>query len=146
MSIGLSPQPTLDDNTRQTLIALADLLIPADERMPSASQAGVGGEWIDRALAARADWAADFIALLENAHGKDPRAVLAELQVASPASFTMLTEMVAGAYFMNTEVRTLIGYPGRRAIPIRESSEEQQELQELMEPVISRGPIYRSCS
>ena len=145
MSIELSRQPTLDDSTRQTLIALADLLIPAGERMPSASQAGVGGEWIDRALAARVDWVADFVALLQNARGKDPRMVLAELQVSAPASFTMLTELVAGAYFMNTEVSKLIGYPGRRAIPIQESAEEQQELQELMEPVIRRGPIYRSC-
>lgn len=146
MSIELSRQSTLDDSGRQTLMALADLLIPADERMPSASQAGVGGEWIDRALAARADQAADLVALLVDARGKDPHVVLAELQVAKPASFSMLAELVAGAYLMNTEVRKLIGYSGQRAIPILESSAEQQELQELMEPVLRRGPIYRSCS
>lgn len=145
MSTEISQKSTLDESARQTLIALADLLIPASERMPSASQAGVGGEWIDRALAARGDWVADLVALLENARGKEPRTVLAELQVSAPPSFTMLTELVAGAYLMNPDVRKLIGYSGQRAIPIRESSEEQQELQELMAPVIRRGPIYRSC-
>ncbi len=145
MSTGLSRQSTLDDSARQTLIGLADVLIPIGERMPSASQAGVGGEWIDRALAARSDWFADFVALLQDARGKDPRTVLAELQVSAPASFTMLTELVAGAYLMNTEVRKLIGYSGQRAIPIQESPEDQQELQELIDPVKRRGPIYRSC-
>ena len=111
--------------------------------MPSAGQAGVGGEWIDRALAARSDWAADLLALLERVRGKDYRATLAELQAAEPATFTMLTELVAGAYFMNPAVRKLIGYPGQRAVPIGESPEEQ--LQELLEPFIQRDPIYRSC-
>jgi hypothetical protein len=145
MSIELSRQSRLDDSDRQTLIALADVLIPVSERMPSASQAGVGGEWIDRALTARSDWFADFVALLQNARGKDPRTVLAELQVSAPASFTMLTELVAGAYLMNTEVRKLIGYSGQRAIPIQESPEDLQELQELIDPVKQRGPIYGSC-
>ena len=145
MSIELSHQSTLDDNARQTLIALADALIPVGERMPSASQAGVGGEWIDRALAARSDWFADFVALLQDARGKDPRMVLAELQVSAPDSFTMLTELVAGAYLMNTDVRKLICYSGQRAIPIQESPEDQQELEELIGPVKRRGSIYRSC-
>jgi hypothetical protein len=55
----------------------------------------------------------------------------------------MLTELVAGAYFMNPAVRKLIGYPGQRAIPIGEQPEEQ--LEELLAPVIERGVIYRSC-
>ena len=105
-------QFVLDNDARQTLIALADLLIPASGRMPSASQADVGGVWIDRALAARSDWTADLVALLERARGKDYHAILAEIEASEPATFTMLTELVAGAYFMNPAVRKLIGYPG----------------------------------
>jgi hypothetical protein len=143
MSIKISRPSTLDDEARQILMGLADILIPASERMPSASQAGVGGEWIDRAMEARQDWAADLVSLLERARGKDYRAILAELQTSEPATFTMLTEMVAGAYFMNPEVRKLIGYPGQRAIPIGTAPDEQ--LEELLKPVVQRGPIYRSC-
>jgi hypothetical protein len=144
MSIEISRPLTLDDNARQTLIGLADLLIPASERMPSASQAGVGDKWIDRAMEARQDWAPHLVALLEKAQGKDYRATLAELQTSEPATFTILTEMVAGAYFMNPEIRKLIGYPGQRAIPIQTSPDDH--LEELLKPVIQRGPIYRSCS
>jgi hypothetical protein len=143
MSIEISHPSTLDDEARQVLMGLADLLIPTSERMPSASQAGVGGEWIDRAMVARQDWAADLAALLDRARGKDYRAILADLQTSEPATFTMLTEMVAGAYFMNPEVRKLIGYPGQRAIPIATVPDEQ--LEELLKPVVQRGPIYRSC-
>ena len=143
MSVETSRQFVLDDEARQTLVALADILIPSSERMPSAGQAGVGGKWIDRAIAARPDWAADLLALLEQARGKDARVTLGKLQAEDRASFMMLTEMVAGAYFMNPEVRDLIGYPGQRAVPIVGDSPEQ--LQELLQPVIQRGPIYRSC-
>ncbi len=143
MSVEVSRQFILDDDARQTLTALADLLIPGNERMPSASQAGVGEKWIDRAAIARSDWAGDLVTLLENARGKEYRIILADLQALHPASFTMLTEMVAGAYFMNPEVRKLIGYPGQQAIPIAEQPEEG--LEELIDPVIRRGPIYRSC-
>ena len=143
MSFEISRPSTLDDEARQILMGLADLLIPASERMPSASQAGVGGEWIDHAMVARQDWAVALVALLERARGKDYRAILAELQTSEPATFTMLTEMVAGAYFMNPEIRKLIGYPGQRAIPIGTTPDEQ--LEELLQPVVQRGPIYRSC-
>ncbi len=143
MSIEISSQSVLDDDARQTLIGLADLLIPASERMPSASQAGVGDTWIDRAMTARPDWVADLVALLARARGKEYRVILAELQTSEPATFTMLTEMVAGAYFMNPAVRALIGYPGQQAIAIKQVDEG---LEELMAPVIQRGPIYRSCS
>jgi hypothetical protein len=143
MSVETSHQFVLDDDARQTLIALADLLIPGNERMPSARQAGVGEKWIDRAMAARSDWASELVELLEDAHGKEYRIVLADLQAVRPASFMMLTEMVAGAYFMNPEVRKLIGYPGQQAVPIVEETEEG--LQELMEPVVQRGAINRAC-
>ncbi|HLZ58404.1 MAG TPA: hypothetical protein VKR06_15810 [Ktedonosporobacter sp.] len=140
MSNETSHQIVLDDDARQTLVALADLLIPVSSRMPSASQAGVGGEWIDRALAARPDWADALVALLKRARGKEHRIILAELQTLDPASFTMLTELVAGAYFMNPAIRKLIGYPGQRAVPIT----PEEDMQELIQPVIQRGPIYRS--
>jgi hypothetical protein len=143
MSVDASRQFVLDNDARQMLLVLADLLIPTSQRMPSASQAGVGGEWIDRAIAARADWADALVALLQKARGQEPRKVLAELQTSDPASFTMLTELVAGAYFMNPAVRKLIGYPGQQSVPIAETPEA--ELQELLEPVVRRGPIYRPC-
>jgi hypothetical protein len=40
---------------RTLLAALADVLIPAGNGMPSASQAGVADLWLDAVLAARPD-------------------------------------------------------------------------------------------
>lgn len=136
-------QTLLDDNARQTLNGLADILIPAGERLPSASQAEVGSAWIERALAARPEWIEPLLELLEQAHGEDPRLFLTRLQQQDPNSFIVLTELVAGAYFMNPAVRQLIGYPGQQAvsIPLEEAAED---LQELLNPVTRRGPIYRT--
>lgn len=140
MSNEPSGQPVLNERNRQTLAALADLLIPASMTMPRASEADKTGAWIERAVKARPDWTADFITLLEQSSGKDPRHVLAELQTSAPASFGMLAELVAGAYLLNPAIRQLIGYPGQQAIPITGMDEDMDD---LLAPVIQRGPIYR---
>ena len=48
----------LSDEQRAQLGAIADELIPAGSGMPSASEAGVAGEFLDEVLAARPDLAA----------------------------------------------------------------------------------------
>jgi hypothetical protein len=50
-------QITFDRDDRLKLAALADVLIPAGNEMPSASQAGVADSWLDAVLAARPDLA-----------------------------------------------------------------------------------------
>jgi hypothetical protein len=52
---GAQPARTLDARERETLYALADILIPATATMPSASEADPRGKWLGKALAARPD-------------------------------------------------------------------------------------------
>ncbi len=40
----------IDDRARATFAGLADALIPAAAGMPSASQAGAAGRWLDAVL------------------------------------------------------------------------------------------------
>ena len=48
---------SFDQNERALLVALADVLIPAADGMPSASQADAAGQWLDAVLTARPDLA-----------------------------------------------------------------------------------------
>lgn len=129
----------LDQAARKVLAGLADVLIPAREGFPSASEAGVAGDGLDRVLDARPDLVAGLERVLGAAGGRDPAAVMVELQAKDQAGFAVLAELVPGAYFMNPRVRALFGYHGQGPRPIEPGS----DYDDLIQPVIERGPIYR---
>lgn len=120
---------------------LADVLIPADERMPSASTAGVASQWLDAVLAARPDLADPLHDLLRKTEGREPEDAVNNLRESDPAAFGVLAEVAAGAYFMNPTVRELIGYSGQAPRPIDPRADYMED--GLLESVIRRGPIYR---
>jgi len=132
--------PTLD---RTTLAALADVLIPAADRMPAASEAGAAGEWLDEVLRVRGDLEAPLQGLLERARGVDPAAEVERLEREEPEALEALATAVAGAYFLNPEVRRLIGYPGQEPRPIEPEEPPDYEQDDLLASVVERGPIFR---
>jgi hypothetical protein len=131
---------TLD---RTTLAALADVLIPAADDMPAASKAGAAGQWLDEVLRVRGDLEAPLQGLLERARGVDPPAEVERLEREEPEAFEALATAVAGAYFLNPEVRRLIGYPGQEPRPIEPEEPPDYEQDDLLASVVERGPIFR---
>jgi hypothetical protein len=115
---------------RELLARLADALIPAEDGMPSASEAGAVGRYLDAVLAARPDLEAPLAAL--------PDTDVDALRERDPAGWTALTSAVVAAYYMNPEVCERIGYAGQRAIPL-----EPPDYHGLLDSVEARGPVYR---
>jgi hypothetical protein len=113
------------------LDALADQLIPGEEGMPSASEAGATGRWLDAVLAARPDLRAPLEAL-------DPDETIVGLAERNPAGWAALTSAVVAAYYFNPEVCERIGYAGQQAIPLGPPDYEG-----LLESVKARPPVYR---
>jgi hypothetical protein len=128
---------------RAVLAALADVLVPAAEGMPAASEVRVHERWIDRALAARPDLEDELLATLEAAAGREPAAEVERLRTREPARFEALSLLVTGAYYLHPRVRKLIGYPGQRRNPAYPDEAEWYLRDGLLDPVIGRGPIYR---
>ncbi len=137
----MSPEVSAED--RATLAGLADVLIPAGEGAPSASEAGVAGAWLAEVLRLRPDLADPLAAILVGAGGAEPAAAVARLQAEQPAEFGALTAVVAGAYFLNPDVCRAIGYPGQQRRPIVPEDPPDYERDGLLASVIARGPIYR---
>jgi len=135
---------TFDARERSTLAALADILIPASAGFLSASQAAVAGEGLDQVLAVRPELTTKLKQVLHSAIGRDPAAVVCELQTKDPTSFGVLAEVVAGAYFLDPQVCAAIGYHGQVPRPLDSTGDPINE--ELLRPVIARGPIYRPTS
>lgn len=126
---------------RALLGRLADVLIPAGENFPSASQAGVSAEGLDQVLVYRPDLAAPLRKILSLVTDLPPAKVVAQLKASHPELFAALTDFVPGAYFLNPQVRTQLSYRGQAAHPLPADAEDLEG--ELLRPVIDRGPIYR---
>ena len=126
---------------RAVLAGLADVLIPAGDCMPSASDAAVAGLGLDQVLAAVPSLAASLADVLAWAKGREPGEVVANLARTDPSGYGVLTEVVTAAYFMNPDVRKAVGYAGQRPSPIDPREEYLED--GLLESVIKRGPIYR---
>jgi hypothetical protein len=132
-----------DSVARSKLAALADALIPAGEGMPSASEAGVAGEWLDAILRAEPGFGPALVAVLAAADVADPAGELRRIESTDPDGWGTLTTVVAGAYFLNPEIAERVGYPGRRAIPVDADPDPDWLADGLLDSVKSRGPVYR---
>jgi len=119
------------------------MLIPAGDGLPSASQAAAANQGLDQVLGSLPETEVPLAALLDKLCGADPAEAIATLQTEDPAEFDLLRTVVAGAYFLNPEVRQAIGYPGQQAVPIVPEDPPDYEQDRLLASVIVRGPIYR---
>jgi hypothetical protein len=130
------------DERRAQLGAIADQLIPAGSGMPSASEAGVAGQYLDEVLAARPDLAAPLDGALASVDGLPAAEALASLR-SDPDGWGVLTAVVPAAYFLNPAMREAIGYPGLEARPIDPGAAPDYLDDGLLDSVVARGPVYR---
>ena len=132
----------LSDSQRAQLGAIADELIPAGGGMPSASEAGVAGQYLDEVLTSLPDLRDALDTTLAAVEGLGAEEAIAVLRQ-DPAGWGVLTAVVPGAYFMNPAIREAIGYPGLERRPIDENAEPDYNQDGLLDSVVSRGPVYR---
>jgi hypothetical protein len=130
----------LTDEDRRCFAGLSDVLIPAAEGMPSASQAQVADHWLEEALRFRPDLEPGLRAALEAAAGLDPEKAVELLNRDHIPAFEALGTLAAGAYFLNPEIRRLIGYPGQAPTPVKDDTGSYVD---LLEHVLERGQVYR---
>ena len=126
---------TLSADQRRIYAAVADVLVPATETMPSASAAGVVDTLIDDALGYRPDLAEDFAAALSACADREPEVALDELTGRHPAAFAALTLLTASAYTLSPQARTGLGY---RPAP-RPVVEDIDTYIDMLAAVVERG-------
>jgi hypothetical protein len=128
---------------RDRLAELADALVPGEDGMPSASEAGAVGEWLDAVLAARPDFEVPLAGLAASTAGMPAGDAIAVLPDRDPAGWSALTAAVVAAYYMNPEVCERVGYAGQRAIPLDPDAPPDYLQDGLLESVAARAPVYR---
>ena len=143
MSRQATSATSLGESERDLLAAMADVLIPSGDNMPSASEAGVAARWLDEVLRVRPDFGPALVSVIDQARGALPADAMARLRTSDPVGFGVLAEVVAGAYFLNPEVRKAIGYSGQQSVPIVAEDPPDYEQDGLLASVIARGAVYR---
>jgi hypothetical protein len=128
---------------RVVFAALADVLLPACDGMPAASEVDVAGRWLDRVLRVRPDLAPELERVLAAATDGSPEHALARLRAEDPVGLEALVAVVTGAYYMSPKVRRPLGYPGQRPRPAYPDEADWDLRDGLLDPVVERGPIYR---
>lgn len=139
----MTPHALLDETQRERLAALADALMPGRGLLPSPSEVAAHREGLDRLLAVRPDLLT-VLRAAANARGEAAEQ-LAALRAAEPDTWQFLTFALAGAYLATPQARLALGYPGvapRRA-PAAPDEADYYLDDGVLEPVRSRGPIYR---
>ena len=130
---------------REALVAVADALCGGGSlRSPSATPGYA--EWLDRALAARADAFDEVVAAamaLESLSLDGRREALRRMNADERPRFHSLSSVTAGAWLLVPEIATALGYPGQVAAPAAFDEAATQLETGILDPVIERGPIYR---
>src|SRR3989304_6982823 len=110
--MAVSTELALPAEQHAPFAGLADVLIPAAGKMPSASEADREGKWLGKALDARPDLLPELERVPDAAAGRDPEQEVRRLHDEEPDAFKALATMASGSYYMNIKVRKRIGFPG----------------------------------
>lgn len=136
---------TITNRQRAVLEGVADLLIPAGDQMPCASDAGVGSGGLDTLLRSRPDLGDALRQVLDSIADHPPAQALDWLRDADRVSaYNVVTDVVVGAYYLNPEILRRLGYPGQRKLAIAHHPLDLED-EELVRSVSRRGSIYRPC-
>jgi hypothetical protein len=135
---------------RDILRSLADLMIPAEEDLPSAADPAILAGIVDR-LSERPDVVNDALALIDaNASGTafaalppaERLAIVSRLRAERPAFVALFESTVAACYYRDDRVLRSLGLPARAPFP--EGNAVEPTDWSMLGPVRAREPFYRS--
>lgn len=129
-----------------TAAAVADALCWSDGvPAPRPSQCTEFEAALNVAVSARLDVFNHVAQSLASAANVSDRAGwLRSLAKSQPGVFASLSNVLAGAYLMVPAVRSAVGYPGQGHNPAPPSQIGDELAGGILDPVVDRGPIYRT--
>jgi hypothetical protein len=130
------PSAGVTPSIRRRINAVAASLIPAGDGMPSAAEVDVAGKLLDRVAALLPDLTGTLCRIFDG-DVEDPEEWLGELSATDPGSYRSVLLAIAASYYLDTEVRRRIGYPGQSSTPVRANELPQYVSEDLLEQVIA---------
>ncbi|WP_440709078.1 hypothetical protein [Herbiconiux sp. YIM B11900] len=141
----LDPESRLSEAQYATLHALAEIITPATPGFPSAAQADPSGAVLEmalRELVRDRPVIAAFTDAVAHSWSTGVQPDLEGLEAIDPAGFAVVCDLLVGRYLSCRPVWRLLGYPGRVPAPPAPGEVEFFLRDDLLAPVVARGPIY----
>jgi hypothetical protein len=141
MRTQIERRESLDQQTREGLARVLDVLLPGTSRMPRGRDVGAHLEWLDRVLEADPR---RFEALRELG-ARAAESVECTLQDIEEWAGDELEDVVFAfnaAYYMSPPVLKALGYPGQTRRPVAQATPAELCSDELIAPVRQRGTLY----
>ena len=132
----------VSNDERAVFAGLADVLIPAAEGMPAASDVDVHGAMLDSILGLRPDLSEAFQRGLAAAAGKPPADAAEALNRDDAEALGAIGIVASAGYYMSPAVRELIGYPGQVKRPPDPDETPEYVANGMLQQVIDRGSIF----
>ena len=135
----------IKDSDITVLKPLVDAMIPRCGEMPSATEAGILPDLMEKVLDLSEDLRKPYrnaIRFLEERIGEDPLEAFEALRNSSLDDYKALGFIVPAAYCMVQEVRDKIGYDGQVGLDVETELMPDCIMNGLLEPVILRGKSY----
>lgn len=132
----------MSDPQAVNFLALADFLIPAHKQMPRFSTVCSHAD-AQAALDFRIDLKEPFARAVPQSLSGLTEEYLDTLCRDDDEAFTALTAIVICTYYMNPEVRALIGYPGQESVAYETYATQSYITDGSLAKVLTRGRKYR---
>lgn len=129
---------------RDSLRELVDVVIPTNEKFPSASEAAVHTKWIDRGLKVRPDLLGPLLNVLRHCENDLTSDVVARLIELETESIEPVIELIVTCYYMSPKVRKKLDYKGQVPVPILVDETEYYLRDNILDPVSTRPAMWRS--
>ena len=131
----------IDAATRAGVARIMDVLLPGEGRLPRATDVDAHGELLDRVL--RADPTLIPIVQEAGAHASTAETLtFTDIEAQAGDDGERLVFALHAAYYMSSEVRARLGYPGQKPVPLTAATPDQVTSDELLAPVIARGRFH----
>lgn len=134
----------LDDAEHCALLRAAEWFLPPNEQYPTFAAADPNRQVLALVLDQLVPLETELRAALAAIPEYGVADYLDNLPAAAPDHFDMLRTLCLGWYFTCRPVWHVLGYTGRRPIPIRAGEAEEYLSDGLLAPVVERGKIYRT--
>ncbi len=144
VELSTAPGPAFTTVERARLAALADVLIPGGDGMPSASEVGVAGDLLDAVVRSRPDLVGELRAVL-TADEADERTILGDLGERPGRRAALLTAL-AGAYYLSPVVHRALGYPGLVALPVTPADYPEYVAEGLLDHILAAPTTERTST
>lgn len=141
MKVQIQSKPGIDPRTREGLARILDLLLPGTRTLPSGREIGAHEEFLDRVLDASPRLAAP-VRRIGDVAAEHESCNLADLQQWAGDELESVVFALQAAYYMAPRVMQAHHYPGQTRRPIAQATPDEVCSENLLAPVVRRGPIY----